>query len=51
MLSQFHKHGKMHIQAQEQIFNIVKALLKAPPGWHAVTYGFQLDAVTIYMYV
>ena len=27
----------------------IKALLKAPQGWHAVTYGFQLDALTIYL--
>ena len=26
----------------------IKGLLKAPQGWHAVTYGFQLDALTIY---
>ena len=26
----------------------IKAILKAPQGWRAVTYGFRLDALMIY---
>ena len=37
----------------ETLAVFIKALLKTPQGWHAVTksYGFQLDALITYAYI